>query len=209
MSELPPRPSLAYLRKQAKELLSRLRAQNPNATLSDAQHVLAGDYGFASWPKLKAHVEAAAASAPLFPRLTSKARECLFFARFEASHAGSPSIEPEHLLLGLMKASQGLRNGLFAQVPQPLDKARHEVAARSHAPIPTSVQIPLGERTKRVFQGGAAEADRLHHTEIGLVHLLLGVLREPNSIATGFLEKHGLRAPAIRDAIVTLREEQS
>ena len=209
MSELPPRPSLAHLRKQAKELLSRLRAQNPNAALSDAQHALASEYGFASWPKLKAHVEAAAASPPLFPRLTSKARECLFFARFEASHAGSPSIEPEHLLLGLMKASQSLRNGLFAQVPEPLERARDEVAARSRAPIPTSVPIPLGERTKRVFLGGAAEADRLHHTEIGLVHLLLGVLREPNSIATGFLERHGLRAPAIRAAIATLREKQS
>ena len=72
MSELPPRPSLAHLRKQAKEQLSRLRAQNPNATLSDAQHVLAGEYGFASWPKLKAHVEAAAASPPLFPRLNRR-----------------------------------------------------------------------------------------------------------------------------------------
>jgi hypothetical protein len=209
MSALPPRPSLAHLRKQAKELLSRLRATNPNATLSEAQHVLAGEYGFASWPKLKAQVEAAAAAPPLFPRLTPKARECLFFARYEASHAGSPSIEPEHLLLGLMKASEGLRNGLFAHVPQPLGSARHEVAAPSPAPIPTSVPIPLGERTKRVFQGGAAEADRLRHPEIGLVHLLLGVLREPHSIATGFLEKHGLRAPAIRDAIATLREEHT
>jgi len=60
-----------------------------------------------------------------------------------------------------------------------------------------------------VFQAGAAEADRLHHSEIALVHLLLGVLRERHSIATGFLEKHGLRAPAIRDAIATLREEHS
>jgi len=209
MSELPPRPSLAHLRKQAKELLRRLRATNPDAALSDAQHALAGEYGFASWPKLKAHAEVAAASPPLFPRFTSKARQCLFYARFEASHAGSPSIEPEHLLLGLMKASEGLRSGLFAQVPQPLERARTEVATRSSAPIPTSVQIPLGERTKRVFQGGAAEADRLHHAEIGLVHLVLGVLRERHSIATGFLEKHGVRAVAIRDAIATLREEQS
>ena len=208
MSELPPRPSLTHLRKQAKARLSRLRTTNPNATLSDAQHVLAGEYGFASWPKLKAHVEAAAASPPLFPRLTPKARESLFFARYEASHAGSPSIEPEHLLLGLMKASEGLRNGLFARVPQPLDTSRNQVAARSQAPIPTSVHIPLGERTKRVFQGSAAEADRLDHSEIGLVHLLLGVLREKHSIAAGFLEKHGLRAPAIRDAIATLREER-
>jgi hypothetical protein len=211
MSELPPRPSLAHLRKQAKELLSRLRAQNPNATLSDAQHALAAEYGFASWPKLKAHVEAAAATPPappLFARFTPKARECLFFARFEASHAGSSTIEPEHLLLGLMKSSQSLRNGLLAQVPQSLDIVRSEVAAPSHRPIPTSVPIPLGERTRRVFHSGAAEADRLHHAEIALVHLLLGVLREPRSIATGFLEKHGLQAPAIREAIATLRREQ-
>jgi hypothetical protein len=129
MSELPPRPSLAHLRKQAKALLSRLRAQNPNATL------------------------AAAAAPPLFPRLTPKARE-------------------------------SLRSGLFAGLPQPLDAARHEVAVRSAAPIPTSVLIPNGERTMRVFQGAATEADRLHHTEIALVHLLLGVLRERHSIAT-------------------------
>jgi hypothetical protein len=209
MSELPPRPSLAHLRKQAKELLGRLRGQNPSDTLSDAQHVLAGEYGFASWPKLKAHAEAAAAAPPLFPRLTPKARQSLFFARYEASHAGSPSIEPEHLLLGLMKASESLRNGLFAQVRQPLDAARHEVCARSPTPIPTSVLIPNGERTKRVFRGAAAEADRLHHAQIGLVHLLLGVLREPQSIAAGFLERHGVRARAVRDAIATLQEEQT
>jgi len=63
MSELPPRPSLAHLRKQAKEFLTRLRAQNPDATLSDAQHVLAAEYGFASWPKLKGHVAAAVPAA--------------------------------------------------------------------------------------------------------------------------------------------------
>ena len=106
-----------------------------------------------------------------------------------------------------MKASEGLRNGLFAQLPQPLDAARLEVATRSHAPIPTSVLIPNGERTTRVFQGSAAEADRLHHAEIGLVHLLLGVLREKHSTARGFLERNGVRAPAIRDAITTLRNE--
>ena len=207
MSELPARPSLAHLRKQAKARLSRLRAQNPNATLSDAQHTLAGEYGFASWPKLKAHAEAAAASPPLFPRFTPKARESLFFARFEASRAGSASIEPEHLLLGLMKASEGLRTSLFAQISQPLDAARHEVSVRSPTPIPTSVMIPNGDRTKRVLQDGAAEADRHRHAEIGLVHLLLGVLREPHSIAAGFLTKHGVRAAAIRDVIAALREE--
>jgi ankyrin repeat protein len=54
---LPERPSLEQLRKQAKEHLDTLRAADPSATLSAAQHALAREYGFDSWPKLVHHVE--------------------------------------------------------------------------------------------------------------------------------------------------------
>jgi len=55
--DLPSQPSLEYLRKQAKDLLSELQQGNPALQLADAQHALAREYGFASWPRLKAHVE--------------------------------------------------------------------------------------------------------------------------------------------------------
>jgi ankyrin repeat protein len=54
---LPDRPSLEQLRKQAKELLEALRAIDPAATLAAAQHELAREYGFESWPKLRHHVD--------------------------------------------------------------------------------------------------------------------------------------------------------
>jgi ankyrin repeat protein len=71
---LPARPSLEQLRKQAKELLKGYRADDPAAVarfqshhpratpekaiaLADSQLVLAREYGFASWAKLKHHVE--------------------------------------------------------------------------------------------------------------------------------------------------------
>jgi ankyrin repeat protein len=54
---LPERPSLEQLRKQAKEHLDTLRAADPSATLAAAQHALAREYGFHSWPKLVHHVE--------------------------------------------------------------------------------------------------------------------------------------------------------
>lgn len=76
-SHLPARPSLEQLQKQAKELLKqyragdsgaaeRFRAASPrfadtgpdSATLADAQFVLAREYGFASWAKLKHHIDA-------------------------------------------------------------------------------------------------------------------------------------------------------
>jgi len=50
--ELPKRPRLEYLRKQAKELLRTM----PQGKLAEAQHTLANEYGFATWAKLKSHV---------------------------------------------------------------------------------------------------------------------------------------------------------
>ena len=54
---LPERPSLEQLRKQAKEHLDTLRAGDPSLNLAAAQHALAREYGFDSWPKLVHHVE--------------------------------------------------------------------------------------------------------------------------------------------------------
>ena len=50
---LPERPNLRHLKDQAKDLLRAGRA----ASLTEAQLQIARSYGFASWPKLKAHVE--------------------------------------------------------------------------------------------------------------------------------------------------------
>jgi hypothetical protein len=52
--QLPQKPNLGYLKKQAKALLRSMR----QGKLADAQHTLAKEYGFASWAKLKSHVEA-------------------------------------------------------------------------------------------------------------------------------------------------------
>ncbi len=51
--ELPQKPNFEYLKKQAKELLRGM----PHGKLADAQHTLANEYGFASWAKLKSHVQ--------------------------------------------------------------------------------------------------------------------------------------------------------
>lgn len=68
---LPPRPSLEQLRKLAKERLRRLRERDSGARLADAQHILAREYGFESWPGLVRHVEGVVASGRLerFERL--------------------------------------------------------------------------------------------------------------------------------------------
>jgi len=62
--QLPPRSNLEYLRNQAKALLEGRRAAEPEMQLADALHLVAREYGFPSWPKLKAHVEQMLERAP-------------------------------------------------------------------------------------------------------------------------------------------------
>lgn len=71
--QLPSRPNLEFLRKQAKDLLPDLQRRDPSAQLTDAQHALALEYGFASWPKLKLHVEGtlSGATSPFAGRWTA------------------------------------------------------------------------------------------------------------------------------------------
>src|SRR6185436_16429709 len=74
---LPDRPSLEQLRKQAKEHLDTLRAADASATLATAQHALAREYGFDSWPALVHHVESLAPSPPLLQPADLKSDEKL------------------------------------------------------------------------------------------------------------------------------------
>ena len=67
--ELPAQPNLEYLKKEAKELLEAQCQQQPGWKRADAQQARAREYGFDSWPKLKAHVESRRlASSPLAGR---------------------------------------------------------------------------------------------------------------------------------------------
>jgi hypothetical protein len=62
MKTLPDSPSLDHLRRQAKDVLQQLRAVRPGASLSDAQTAVAEQYGYRTWPDLKAEVERRCAS---------------------------------------------------------------------------------------------------------------------------------------------------
>jgi hypothetical protein len=64
---LPDKPSLGFLRKEAKDLLAALRESNPEASLATAQRALAVEYGLTDWAELKAEAERRAAKLPVAP----------------------------------------------------------------------------------------------------------------------------------------------
>jgi ankyrin repeat protein len=54
---LPDRPNLRHLKDQARDLMKDLLKAGQATSLTEAQYKIARLYGFASWPRLKAHVD--------------------------------------------------------------------------------------------------------------------------------------------------------
>jgi hypothetical protein len=114
----------------------------------------------------------------MFERYTEKARRVIFFARYEASEFGSPVIDTDHLLLGLVREEKLL---CLRWVPkaQP-DVIRAAIAGwtEPRPKIPTNLDMPLSLSSKHVLDHAKNEADRLNSRHIGTEHLLLGLMLE-------------------------------
>src|SRR5678816_3267657 len=119
----------------------------------------------------------------MFERYLERARRVLFFSRYEASQLGHLSIEPPHLLLGILREASAVVAAVLAQSNLSAESAREEIV-RLSGPTTTSVssrvEIPFSADTKRALGYAAEEADRLHAGRdpdpgIDSDHLLLGV----------------------------------
>jgi ATP-dependent Clp protease ATP-binding subunit ClpC len=146
----------------------------------------------------------------MFERYTEKARRVIFFARYEASQFGSPYIETEHLLLGLLREDKALTNR-FLRSHASVESIRKQIEGHTtiREKVSTSVDLPLSNECKRVLAYAAEEAERLSHKHIGTEHLLLGLLREEKCFAAEILTERGLRLPAIRDELQRTTQEKA
>lgn len=144
----------------------------------------------------------------MFERYTESARRTIFFGRYEASQFGSPEIESEHLLLGLLRASQGVLKVVLGNSLRAEDiRAAITEAVTSHPKTPTSVDLPFTNECKRILAYAAEEAMRLSHSHIGNEHILLGMLREKDCLAALILGKQGLELKKVRTLIADAKEQ--
>jgi len=138
----------------------------------------------------------------MFERFTESARRFIFIARYEASNYGSPYIETEHLLLGLLREDRPLALRFLggAKVDSGI---RIEIESRIERgePIGTSVEIPLSADSKKILNLAAEEAYKLGHRYVGTEHILLGMLRVEGSLAGQILQARGLKLAKIRQEL--------
>jgi hypothetical protein len=134
----------------------------------------------------------------MFERYSEKARRTVFFARYEASVFGSPYIEIEHLLLGLLREDRTLRNKLPSGAGEKIRKRIEEFAPAPGQRISTSVDLPLSKDSKRALTCAAEESAALGHPSIDCCHLLLGILRIETSTAAAVLREFGIEYASYR-----------
>ena len=139
----------------------------------------------------------------MFERFTDRAKRALFFARLATSELGGQAIEPEHVLLGVLRAAAGPTRDVLGRAGVGIDSMREQLSARiaSGAKVSTSVEIPFSDCAKRILAAAATEADKLGHTHIGTEHLLLGVLGEPATEAGQLLIGADLHLETVRHEI--------
>ena len=141
----------------------------------------------------------------MFERYTEKARRTIFYARYEASQFGSPYIETEHLLLGLLRENKALTN-LVLGAHQPVEEIRRKIESRTvrNEPTSTSVDLPLSNEGKRAMAYATEEAERLGHKHIGSEHLFLGLLREERCFAAAILREYGITLEHTRELVLQM-----
>jgi ATP-dependent Clp protease ATP-binding subunit ClpA len=144
----------------------------------------------------------------VFERYTERARRIIFFARYEAAQLGSPSIETEHLLLGLLREGAGLvRQILDRHGVEPVALRRGIEAGASRERTTTSVDIPLSQAAQRVLMHASEEAQREKSDHIGADHILVGLLMERR--AAEVLQQAGLTVEATRRDLTAIRESRT
>jgi len=145
----------------------------------------------------------------MFERYTEKARRVIFFARYEASQYGSPFIESEHLLLGLLREDKALSNR-FLRGHGSIETIRKQVEGRTtiRERVSTSVELPFSEEVKQILRHAMEQAERMAHKHIGTEHLLLGMLCEEKSLAAEILQERGLRLSTVREELARAQGEK-
>lgn len=142
----------------------------------------------------------------MFERYTESARRALFFARYEVTELGGLAIEPEHLLLGLLRAITPVVDQVFREAKISIAEVRGEVERRlvERERVATSIEVPFSEAAKRALRFTEEEANRMNLRWIGTEHLLLALLRDERGVISALLTAHGLRLGDARDRIAAL-----
>lgn len=140
----------------------------------------------------------------MFNRFTERARKVIILAKEEARRFNHDYIGTEHILLGLVREGEGVAAAVLQNMGTSLEAIRLEVEKLVQPGPATQIlgDIPFTPRAKKVLELAAEEARSLGHNYIGTEHILLGLIREGEGIASQVLMNLGLDLNLVRNQVM-------
>jgi len=141
----------------------------------------------------------------LFERFTDRARRVVVLAQEEARLLNHSYIGTEHILLGLIHEGEGVAAKALESLSISLEAVRAQVEEIiGQGGSSPSGHIPFTPRAKKVLELSLREALQLGHNYIGTEHILLGLLREGEGVATQVLVKLGADLGRVRQQVIQM-----
>ncbi|MFC1908594.1 ATP-dependent Clp protease ATP-binding subunit [Chloroflexota bacterium] len=137
-----------------------------------------------------------------FEKFSERARRVLTIAQEEARNLNHNYIGTEHILLGLVREEEGVAAKVLTNLGIGLGKVRSAVEfIIGRGEKPSAGETGLTPRAKKVIELAIDEARQLGHNYIGTEHLLLGLLREGEGVASNVLDSFGINLERTRAEI--------
>lgn len=142
----------------------------------------------------------------MFDKFTDRARKIIAIAQKEAERFRHDYIGTEHVLLGLVKEGSGVAVTALNNLGIDVDKVRGEIEKLviGHEKDTSHTPLPFTPQAKKVLELASEEARALGHPYIGTEHVLLGLLRENESVAAQVLINLHVRLEDVRQEILDL-----
>ncbi len=138
-----------------------------------------------------------------FEKFSERARRVLTIAQEEARNLNHSYIGTEHILLGLVREEEGVAAKVLTNLGIGLSKVRSAVEfIIGRGEKPGSGETGLTPRAKKVIELAIDEARQMGHNYIGTEHLLLGLLREGEGVASSVLDSFGITLERARSEVV-------
>ena len=141
-------------------------------------------------------------------KFTSRAKKAIECAQEEAVSLGHNYVGSEHILYGLIKEGAGVASKVLSNQGITEDDIETKIIEMIGKEIVTSNEaLGFTPRSKRVIENSFIEAKKLGYDYIGTEHLLMGILREGDSIAVRIMIELDVNLPKIYNEIVNVINE--
>ena len=146
----------------------------------------------------------------MFERFTDRARRVLVLAQEESRLLEHSYIGTEHILLGLIREGDGIAASALLSLGLTTEDVREKVIETIGTVGNTSAGAPpFTPRAKKVLELSLREALQLGHSYIGTEHMLLGLIRETDGVASKVLTALNVQPGDARQKVIDIISTQS